>query len=169
METRSKVLLSVITIYMQQQIAELADALQETYRAVRRIEQGQMDDRIGLLLAGRDQIRYSLNAAPEEKISAMASGRSNMLVAQKQLLQTFKSRVGGFEPLPEGKFARFSMEWNSCIQGHTGKRIRSSWLFRSIILCISRQHRWLLHPMLYAARWMLQSKYLLMRSRRCKE
>lgn len=28
---------------MQQQIAELADALQETYRAVRRIEQGQMD------------------------------------------------------------------------------------------------------------------------------
>src|SRR5699024_8681241 len=68
METRSKVLLSVITIYMQQQIAELADALQETYRAVRRIEQGQMDDRIGLLLAGRDQIRYSLNAAPEEKI-----------------------------------------------------------------------------------------------------
>lgn len=97
-------------IYMQQQIAELADALQETYRAVKRIEQGQMDDRIGLLLAGRDQIRYSLNAAPEEKISAMASGRSNMLVAQKQLLQTFKSRVGGFEPLPEGKFACFSME-----------------------------------------------------------
>ena len=55
-------------LYMQQQLAELADALQETYRAVKRIEQGQMDDRIGLLLAGRDQIRYSLNAAPEEKI-----------------------------------------------------------------------------------------------------
>ncbi len=97
-------------LYMQQQIAELADALQETCRAVRRIEQGQMDDRIGLLMAGRDQIRYSLNAAPEERIAAMASGRSNMLAAQKQLFQTLKSRIGGFEPLPQGRFVRFGME-----------------------------------------------------------
>ena len=49
-------------LYMQTQIAELADALQETYQAVRRIEQGQMDDRIGLLIAGRDQIKFSINA-----------------------------------------------------------------------------------------------------------
>jgi hypothetical protein len=97
-------------LYMQQQIAELADALQETYQAVRRIEQGQMDDRIGLLIAGRDQIRFSLNASPEERIAAMAQGRGNLLVAQKQLLQTFKSRVNGFEPLPEGSFSRFRME-----------------------------------------------------------
>ena len=97
-------------LYMQQQIAELADALQETYQAVKRIEQGQMDDRIGLLMAGRDQIRYSLNASPEERIAAMAQGRGNLLVAQKQLLQTFKSRVSGFEPLPEGAFSRFWME-----------------------------------------------------------
>ena len=97
-------------LYMQQQIAQLADALQETYQAVRRIEQGQMDDRIGLLMAGRDQIRLSLNASPEERIAAMAQGRGNLLVAQKQLLQTFKSRVSGFEPLPEGKLSRFGME-----------------------------------------------------------
>ena len=97
-------------LYMQKQIAELADALQETYQAVRRIEQGQMDDRIGRLMAGRDQIRYSLNASPEERIAAMAQGRGNLLVAQKQLLQTFKSRVSGFEPLPESSFSRFWME-----------------------------------------------------------
>lgn len=97
-------------LYMQRQIAELADALKETYQAVMRIEQGQMDDRIGLLNAGRDQIRYSLNAPPEEKTAAMAQGRSNLLVAQKQLLQTFKSRVRGFEPLPEGKLSRFWLE-----------------------------------------------------------
>ena len=97
-------------LLMQEQIAELADALQETYQAVRRIEQGQMDDRIGLLMAGRDQIRFSLNASPEEKIVAMAQGRGNLLVAQKQLLQTFKSRVSGFEPIPEHKISRFGME-----------------------------------------------------------
>ncbi len=102
--------ISYHNLYMQQQIAELADALQETYQAVRRIEQGQMDDRIGLLMAGRDQIRFSLNASPEERIAAMAQGRGNLLVAQKQLLQTFKSRVGRFEPLPEGSFSRFRME-----------------------------------------------------------
>lgn len=97
-------------LYMQQQIAELADALYETYQAMRRIEQGQMDDRIGLLMAGRDQIRYSLNASPEERIAAMAQGRGNLLVAQKQLLQTFKSRVSGFEPLPESSLSRFWLE-----------------------------------------------------------
>ena len=97
-------------LYMQQQIAELADALQETYQAVRRIEQGQMDDRIGLMMAGRDQIRYSLNASHEERVAAMAQGRGNLLVAQKQLLQTFKSRVSGFEPLPESCFSRFWLE-----------------------------------------------------------
>ena len=97
-------------LYMQQQLAELADALQETYQVVKRIEQGQMDDRIGFLKAGRDQIRYSLNAPPEERIADMASGRSNMLTAQKQILQTFKSRVNNFEPLPESKFSRFRME-----------------------------------------------------------
>ena len=97
-------------LYMQQQITELADALQETYQAVRRIEQGQMDDRIGLLMAGRDQIRFSLNAAQEERIAAIAQGQGNLLAAQKQLLQTFKSRVNGFEPLPKGSFSRFWME-----------------------------------------------------------
>ena len=98
-------------LYMQRQIAELADTLQETYQAVKRIEQGQMDDRIGLLMAGRDQIRFSLNASPEEQIVAMAQGRGNLLVAQKQLLQTFKTRVSDFEPLPEGSFSRFWMEF----------------------------------------------------------
>lgn len=102
-------------LYMQQQIAELADTLKKTYQAVRRIEQGQMDDRIGLLMAGRDQIRFSINALPEEQVAAMAQGRGNLLVAQKQLLQTFRSRVNAFDPLPESRFSRFWMELK-----HTG-------------------------------------------------
>ena len=98
-------------LYMQQQIAQLADTLQEACQIVRRIEQGQMDDRIGYLMAGRDQIRFSLNTSPEEQTAAMAQGRANLLVAQQQILQTFKSRASGFEPLPESGFARFWMEF----------------------------------------------------------
>ena len=102
--------ISYHNLYMQQQIAELADALKETYQAVKRIEQGQMDDRIGLLMAGRDQIKFAINASPEERIVEMAVGRANLFEAQKQLLQTFKSRVSGFEALPKGSFSRFWME-----------------------------------------------------------
>ena len=42
-------------IYLQQQINELAEIMNQTYRVVERIEQGQKDDRIGLLLL--DEIR----------------------------------------------------------------------------------------------------------------
>ena len=97
-------------LYMQQQIAQLADTLKETYNAVKRIEQGQMDDRIGLLEAGQDQIKYAINASPEERVAEITAGRSALITAQKQLLQTLKSRVRGFEPLPEGSFSRFWME-----------------------------------------------------------
>ena len=114
-------------LLMQEQIAELADTLQMTCQAVKRIEQGQMDDRIGLLAAGRDQIRYCLNALPEEQTAAMAQGRGNMLVAQKQLLQTLKSRVSGFEPLPKHKISRFWMELT-----HTGALRRKDHEFHEI-------------------------------------
>ena len=97
-------------LYVQRQIGQLADALEKTYKAVERIEQGQMDDRIGFLKAGCAQIRFSLNASPEERIADMAQGRGNLFVAQEQLLQTFKSRVAGFDPLPESKISRFWME-----------------------------------------------------------
>jgi len=50
-------------IYLQQQINELAEIMNQTYHVVEHIEQGQKDDRIGLLLAGRDQIMLSILTA----------------------------------------------------------------------------------------------------------
>lgn len=97
-------------LYMQERISELADEVKATYKMVERINNGMTDDRIGLLLAGRDQILYSLNAAPEERISAIESGRTQMLIAQSQILQTLKRKVKNFEPLPEGAFAHFKLE-----------------------------------------------------------
>lgn len=97
-------------LYLQKQVAELADKLEEARREIKRIGQGQMDDRIGLLLAGYDQIRFALDASQEEKNTEIAHGRGCMLTAQKQFLQTLKSRVGEFEAVPESRMSRFGME-----------------------------------------------------------
>ena len=102
--------ISCHNLYLQKQVAELADELKESRREIKRIGQGQMDDRIGLLLAGYDQIRYALDASQEEKSIEIAQGRSSMLTAQKQFLQTLKSRVGEFEAVPESRMSRFGME-----------------------------------------------------------
>ena len=97
-------------LYMQQQINELAEIMNRTYRVVERIEQGQKDDRIGLLLAGRDQILLSLNLAETDRDRAIHLGRSQIIEAQKQLLQTFKRRVSDFEPIPDSAWGRFFLE-----------------------------------------------------------
>ena len=75
-------------IYMQQQISELSERMALTYETVKRIEQGQLDDRIGLLCSGRNQIIYALEIAPENRQYEIALGRSNMITAQQQILQS---------------------------------------------------------------------------------
>lgn len=93
-------------LYMQQQINEIAEIMNRTYRAVERIEQGQMDDRIGLLQAGRKQILYAMKLNGEKRTADIENGRSKMIEAQEQLLQTFKRRVNNFEAIPESGWAR---------------------------------------------------------------
>lgn len=99
------------SIYLQQQISELAEIMNRTCRAVERIEQGQKDDRIGLLLAGRDQILLSLELETVERNKGIELGRNTVFKAQKQILQTFKRRVSLFRPIPENRWKRFCMEF----------------------------------------------------------
>ena len=94
-------------IYMQQQISELSERMALTYETVKRIEQGQLDDRIGLLCSGRNQIIYALEIAPENRQYEIALGRSNMITAQQQILQSFRRRVEAFEAIPDNKWNRF--------------------------------------------------------------
>lgn len=97
-------------IYMQQQINNLAEIMEQTCKAVERIEQGQKDDRIGLLNAGRYQILLSLHSSSENKAAGIEQGRSNLLIAQNQLLQTLKTLVANFDPIPEQKLKIFLLE-----------------------------------------------------------
>lgn len=46
---------------MQQQMNELIGIVETTYKAVERIEHGQMDDRIALLEAGRQGVILALS------------------------------------------------------------------------------------------------------------
>ena len=97
-------------LYMQQQIGELAEKICMLCKSVERIEQGQMDDRIGLLIAGRNQIALAFSSSPENRAFAIENGRSNLLAAQNQFLETFKSRVKNYEEIPKSRWKRFRLE-----------------------------------------------------------
>lgn len=97
-------------LYIQNQINDLSELMNRTYHAVERIEKGQMDDRIGYLMAGRDQIIYALNPDYEDRNIAIESGRSNLLIAQGQLFQTLKRKVEGFEAISQSSVHRFANE-----------------------------------------------------------
>ena len=94
-------------LYMQQKLVELSEQVQEVYDAVLRIEQGQMDDRIGKLISGRNDVLRALeNPKGEARERELELARSKISEAQSQIGQVFKSRIEDFKPIPESKLAR---------------------------------------------------------------
>ncbi len=92
---------------LQKQIASIADAVERTYKAVERIEHGQMDDRIALLYSGREQIQNAMICEDlDTRKQDIASGRQSLITAKHQLGRTLKRRIEEFEPIPEGWFAQ---------------------------------------------------------------
>ena len=101
-------------IYLQQQMSQLAEIMNKTYRVVERIELGQKDDRIGILLAGREQILLALKMPKKDRDIQIMLGRNQISTAQKQIYQTLKTRVNSFEAIPESPWRRVGMElWHS--------------------------------------------------------
>lgn len=94
-------------LYMQQKLAELSEQVQEVYDIVLRIEQGQMDDRIGKLESGRNDIQRALkNHNSENQKRELELARSKISEAQSQIGRVFKSRIEDFKPIPESRLAR---------------------------------------------------------------
>lgn len=88
-------------------LAELSEQAQEVYDAVLRIEQGQMDDRSGKLISGRNDVLRALeNPKSEAQEGELELARSKISEAQSQIGQVFKSRIEDFKPIPESKLAR---------------------------------------------------------------
>lgn len=99
--------LNFYNLGLQKQIASIADAVERTYKAVERIEHGQMDDRIALLYSGREQIQLAMTLKDvDARKQAIALGRQRLIDAKYQLGMTLKRRIEEFKPIPEGWLAQ---------------------------------------------------------------
>lgn len=98
-------------MYLQQQMNELSGLIESALDTVKRIEHGQMDDRIALLNAGRQGVILALSQKDESsRADAMLLAINNINVAQNQILETFKRRVSEFEALSKTAFGQFLKE-----------------------------------------------------------
>lgn len=101
---------------MQQQVAHLAEMLQDTYKVVKQIKQGQMDDRVGLLDAGRNGLILAMSLPEgDERKMQINSSRENLLVGQAQIAKVLEHSVKSFKPISKYALVRFV-----CEMGHSG-------------------------------------------------
>lgn len=92
------------SIYIQQQLNNVIKLLEETLRGVERIENGQMDDRIARLKAGRNGFLRALFQKGEDRHPlALELAIDNINVAQNQIFETFRRRVNEFKGVPKTK------------------------------------------------------------------
>mgnify|MGYP004473599843 FL=1 len=96
-------------LVMQQQMSRLSDIVEKTYRTVKQIENGQLDDRIGLLEAGRKGLLLAMTMPEgDARNRQIDSSRQNLLVAQSQIGKALERRAIEFEPLPKNPLIRFA-------------------------------------------------------------
>lgn len=101
---------------MQQQVARLAEMLKDTYKVVKQIRQGQMDDRVGLLDAGRNGLILAMSLPEgDERNRQIDSSRQNLLLGQAQIAKALERSVEAFQPVSKYALVRFAREL-----GHSG-------------------------------------------------
>ena len=94
------------TMMLQRQLSAINKQLNSIDKTVNRIEQGQYDDRIAELKSGFEALEFALenrdeNARKQELIIAQRDIRT----AQNKFLQTIKSLLNNYEPIPENRLA----------------------------------------------------------------
>lgn len=95
-------------IYMQQQMAQLSEVVEETYKTVKAIEKGQNDDRVAMIETGRKEIMLALTVQNEDdRNEGMRLGIHSLLLGREQIGKAMVRRIEAFEPLPENKVKFF--------------------------------------------------------------
>ncbi len=93
---------------LQQQIAKLTELVQETYDVVKRIEQGQTDDRVGRLRAGKEGMEQAIVIDnPIQRKIAIGNAQQLLLEARGQIGETLKTKVASFPAIPKSQIAQF--------------------------------------------------------------
>jgi len=93
-------------IAMQQQMAQLSELMEKTHETVRRIEQGQYDDRIGHLIAGKNMICLALSDPEHIDEAELNSGREQLQIGCAQIGQTVYRRATEFKKIPKSRIVR---------------------------------------------------------------
>ena len=95
-------------IYMQHQMNQLIEMVEKTYRVVERIEQGQKDDRVALLEAGRQGVILALSQKNEKtRDQAILLAINNITIAQSEIFETLKRRINEFKVVPKYRIIHF--------------------------------------------------------------
>lgn len=98
---------------IQSQIQKQNEVLEDICETVKHVEQGQMNDRIALLEAGRDQIIYAMERDDSDsgKRTAIENGISSMIEAQNQIFKELEYRVNNFKSIPSSRPQRILEEF----------------------------------------------------------
>ena len=98
-------------LYLQQQMHELSALIEDTLQTVQRIENGQLDDRIGLLESGRQGVILALSQKDEAtRTTSLMLATNNINVAQNQIFENLKRKISDFKPLPKTNLGQFLKE-----------------------------------------------------------
>lgn len=106
---------SLYNFQMQQQMDALRQLAEETLEIAKRIEQGQQDDREGLLLSGKNDIILALEETDaQSRKRQIELARSKVSTAQGQIGKTLTSLVRNYSPIPKSKLGQgFRVFFNS--------------------------------------------------------
>ena len=93
---------------MQQQLAKLTELVQATYEVVKRIEQGQIDDRVGKLRAGKEGMEQAIliEDSVQRKIT-IGNAQQLLMEARGQIGETLKTRVNNFPSISKSQIIQF--------------------------------------------------------------
>lgn len=95
-------------MYMQQQMAQLSEKVEETYQTVKNIERGQQDDRVALIEAGRKEIMLALSLQNKnDRNEQIRLGVHNLLLGREQVGKAMIRRIEDFKPLSDNRAMLF--------------------------------------------------------------
>lgn len=97
---------SLHNVAVQQQMAAIAMELEDIRESTRKIEAGMRDDRMGEILAAKDQLWLASKAADKENRRVLTrSAIGQLSTGLGKISQTLKTQVQTFQPIPENRLA----------------------------------------------------------------
>ena len=105
---------SIYQAALQQQMADLSQKMDEIQHVVKRIEEGQMDDRFAKIEAGEQTLRLAYRATDEKSRKELVANAIPMLQeGSESIKKVIKRRLNEFEQIPsKGRALKLKM-WMS--------------------------------------------------------